>query len=185
MTDGVGCTCTLPLRWRAGSAANPAALLTEAQLLLTAFNHLESQPEGGVNDPAAAGDPPRLARLEAKLDLALYLLARTLAPRHKLPLREVWLSSTLLTWPDPAPPAAGEAVLIELQPCASLPLPLTLPGVALAADGAHARVALASLPEPLSEALHQFVFRRHRQDIRQRLLARAAAGPDGAGAPGG
>jgi len=164
----VSCSSRIPFAWRPGTLADPAASLRAALLFFTAFNHIEAQQDtGGGGEHANPGD---LARVEAKLDLALHLLARALAPEQALPVEEVLLSASHLSWAAPTPPAPGQAVVLEMQPCPALPLSVCLPGRVTASDNSRVQVAFEALPEPLAEALHQFVFRRHRQAIRLRAL---------------
>ena len=77
MNDGLMCECRMSLAWRE-SAPDPAArqaMVREAALLLAAINQMESGHEVETN-----AESRRLDRLEAKLDLALHLLARALEP---------------------------------------------------------------------------------------------------------
>ena len=165
MTDlGLWCECRMPLKWQGleSSATPPALLEHEALLLLTAINQMEA-----VHDLDAGGvENRRLERLESKLDLALYLLARTLEPGPAPAAAEVRLSPSEIRWLAPVPPAQGEALLLELHASPALPMALRLPVTALAAEDGWARASFQGLSEPLSDALHQFIFRRHRQAIR-------------------
>jgi hypothetical protein len=166
MTDqGLWCACTLPLNWSPLDAAStaPAALEHEALLLLTAINQMES-----VHDLESGGgtDHRRLDRLESKLDLALYLLARTLEPGPAPAPREARLSPEEIRWRDEAPPAEGTPLLLELRASPALPLAVRLPVMALGPEDGWARASFLGLAEPLADALHQFIFRRHRQAIR-------------------
>lgn len=166
MTETLHCLLRAPLAWREADADADglSVALAEAALLLTAINQSES---GHDVDPAAP-EQRRLERLEAKLDLALRLLARALAPTTPAPPRDLRLSPEGAAWPDDAPPAEGQALILELRPSAALPLTLSLPARGLTAQAGEARVRFDNLPEALTEALHQFVFRRHRQAIRAR-----------------
>jgi hypothetical protein len=172
MLEGVGCDCRMPFAWHPAPQADQdaAGLWREALILLTAFNHMEAQTDMGHGE-ATIGEGARLARVEAKLDLALYLLARSLAPTDPPPLREVWLSPALLRWTDNQPPQAGQSLILEFQPSSTLPLALRLPAQALAAEAGQGQAQLLAMPEALQDALHQLIFRRHRQAIRDRHLA--------------
>ena len=166
MTDGLSCTCAMPLAWHPADLDERARqrLLREAALLLAALNQMEGthEMEGGGTDNR------RMERLEAKLDLALHLLARTLEPGAAPPIRNVVLSPLAVTWDDTQAPAAGTPLLLELRPSELLPLTLRLPALAEAPQQGQARARLGKLSEALDDALHQFVFRRHRQAIRAR-----------------
>ncbi len=162
------CECRVPFAWRAAGAEDAAAragAVHQATLLLDAINQMEASSHEG--EPGDAGQK-RLERLEAKLDLALHLLARSLQPAVTLPERTVWLSPEGAAWQDDAPPIPGTDLDLELRLSAALPLPLRLPAVAVAADGGRARARFVEPTEALSEALYQFVFRRHRQALRAR-----------------
>jgi len=166
MTDGLSCSYPMPLAWHPVSLDADAcqSLMREAALLLSALNQMESshELEGGGSENR------RLERVEAKLDLALHLLARTLEPGPGPTVRNVVLSPLGLEWNDEQAPAAGTRLILDLRPSEHLPLTLRLPAVALDPLPGLARVRLENLPQALDDALHQFVFRRHRWAIRSR-----------------
>lgn len=138
--------------------------MREAALLLTALNQME-----GMYEHEASGPENRhLDRIEAKLDLTLHLLARTLETDATPPARSVQLTPSGAQWEDPQPPAEGTSLILELHPSEALPLSLKLPAIALEPLSGNARVKFEGLSEALDEALYQFVFRRHRQAIRAR-----------------
>lgn len=141
------------------------AMAREALLLLTALNQLEAAHDGEL--PAAA-EQRRLDRIEAKLDLALYLLARVVRPSTPTPPRAIHLTPAEAVWSEHAPPLEGTRLSVEFSPASILPLTLCLPAIALRAPVGQARARFEALPEVLREALYQFVFRRHRQAIRAR-----------------
>jgi len=171
MSDGLSCECHMPLAWHA-VALEPdarqgqmrATQIREAALMLTALNQME-----GMHELEASGpENRRLDRIEAKLDLTLHLLARTLETGETPPAHIVQISPSGAQWEDPAPPAEGTTLILELRPSEALPLSLKLPAIALAPQAGKARVSFEGLTEALDEALYQFVFRRHRQAIRAR-----------------
>jgi hypothetical protein len=161
----------MPLAWQA-TALEPAAhqrqmrdtQIREAALLLSALNQMEGMHELESSGP----ENRRLDRIEAKLDLTLHLLARTLQTGDTPPTRSVQLTPSGAQWQDPAPPAAGTPLILEFRPSEALPLSLKLPAIALEPEAGNARVSFEDLSEALAEALYQFVFRRHRQAIRAR-----------------
>jgi hypothetical protein len=159
----------MPLAWHPASLDENArqSLMREAALLLNALNQMESSHdlEGG------GAENRRLERLEAKLDLALHLLARTLEPGPAPAARNVVLSPLGVEWNDKQAPAAGTRLILELRPSPHLPLTLRLPALAQDPLPGLARARFEDLPEALDEALHQLVFRRHRQAIRARVGA--------------
>lgn len=174
MSEGLSCVCQMPLRWYAADFDDDSRQqqLQEAALLLSAMNQIEGSHELEANHP----ENRRLDRLEAKLDLTLHLLVRSLhgagtnaeqADRQPQRLR-VELTPVGATWLDATPPLEGNLLIVEFSPSSTLPLSLKLPAIALAPQAGMARVRFDALNEALDEALHQFVFRRHRQAIRTR-----------------
>jgi hypothetical protein len=173
MTEGLACECHIPLTWH---AAQPGALLhsymREAALLLNALNQIEAAHEmdAGNPDSRVQRENRRLDRIEAKLDLSLHLLARALETDDAPPARGVQLTPSGAQWQDPAPPAQGTPLILELRPSEILPLSLKLPAIAQEPLAGNARVSFDGLSEALDDALYQFVFRRHRQAIRARSV---------------
>jgi hypothetical protein len=169
MTDGLSCSYPMPLAWHPASLDEHArhSLIQEATLLLNALNQME----GSHELEAGGAENRRLERLEAKLDLALHLLTRTLEPGPVAATREVILSPLVVEWNDEQAPAAGTRLVLELRPSEHLPLTLRLPALAREPLPGLARASLENLPQALDDALHQFVFRRHRQAIRARTGA--------------
>lgn len=166
MADGLSCTSEMPLAWHPASLDENERqrMMREAALLLNALNQMESS-----HDLESGGaDSRRFERLEAKLDLVLHLLARALEPGAAPGIRNVTLSPLAVEWNEPHPPIAGASVIVELRPSEHLPLTLRLPAQARDPLPGLARASLVNPPEALDEALHQFVFRRHRQAIRAR-----------------
>lgn len=166
MTDGLWFEAAMPFQWHEAPLDTGArqALMREGALLLAALNQME-----GVHELEAGGaENRRLERLEAKLDLALHLLARTLEPGAAPTYRALKLSPTGAEWQDEQPPTEGRSLILELRPSDALPLTLRLPAVALMPLTGRARVSFGPLTSPLDDTLYQFVFRRHRQAIRAR-----------------
>lgn len=165
MNDSLLCECRMRLLWRESilEEATLQTIMREAALLLTAINQMESS-----HELETTVDNRRLDRLEAKLDLALHLLARALEPAEPPTVHLVKLSAEGAEWEDPTPPEEGKALVLELHPSEALPLALKLPAVALAPKPGIVRVRWTGLSETLNDALVQFVFRRHRQAIRAR-----------------
>ncbi|MBI5329550.1 MAG: PilZ domain-containing protein [Betaproteobacteria bacterium] len=160
------CECRAPCSWSpdTGDAAARLTMQREAMLVLNAVNHMEGQRElesGGAENR-------RLERVEAKLDLALYLLARGLAAGAPATPRPIRLEASKVEWEDASPPAMGAAVVLEVVLSDSLPLPVRLPGEASAARDGVARMRFSGFIPELEDALYQFIFRRHRQAIRSR-----------------
>jgi hypothetical protein len=166
MTEGLACTCEMPLAWHPVKldAQTLRTSISEATALLVALNQMEGMHEA----EAGSQENRRLDRIEAKLDLALHLLGRALADGDRPAARLVRLSPDGASWPEPLPPAAGAGLIFEIHLSEALPLSLKLPAIALPACEGRAEIRFADLPETLADALHQFVFRRHRQAIRAR-----------------
>lgn len=166
MTEGLQWEGPMPLTWQVAEPgpAQTQVMLREAALLLAAINQLEAGREADGTGP----DTRRLDRLEAKLDLALHLLARVLEPQAAAGARNVRLGAESLGWDDDAPPAPGQPLVLRLRPSEQLPLTLALPALALAPEAGRAQARFQVLPEDLTDALTQFIFRRHRQAIRAR-----------------
>lgn len=173
MIEGLSCEIFMPLAWRAEPLPAQARLshMREAAHLLAALNQIESMHEQEAGSP----ENRRLDRIEAKLDLTLHLLARTLEIRtpetSAVPAaRNVLLTPSEAQWPDPSPPAQGTPLIVEFRPSEALPISLELPAIALEPQAGTARARFDELTEALDEALYQFVFRRHRQAIRARTI---------------
>lgn len=167
MTDGLACIFPMPLAWNDVQLDENRrrGLMREAGLILAALNQMES-----AHDlEGSAPENRRLERVEAKLDLALYLLARALEPAPAPEHRLVTLTPGGAAWEEDAPPASGTTLVLELRPSEQLPLVVKLPAVAREPLAHLARVRFENMPEDLEDALHQFVFRRHRQAIRSRV----------------
>lgn len=170
MSEGLSCLCQMPLAWHAASLEpeERQRLMREATLLLSALNQIESTHELEAGGP----ENRRLDRIEAKLDLTLHLLARTLETSELLnthpAARSVQLTPAGAQWQDAAPPAEGTRLTLEIRPSEAVPLNLKLSAIALEPQAGNAHVSFEDLSEGLAEALYQFVFRRHRQAIRAR-----------------
>ncbi len=168
MNDGLACLCSIPLSWREADLDEAArlAMMREATLLLTAINQMEAAHEM----EGASQENRRLERIEAKLDLALHLLARALEAGAPPPSRPVKITPVGAEWDDPAPPRTGAALVLELRLSQALPLTVQLPAFAQAAPSGMVRADFSGLPPDLEDVLHQFVFRRHRQAIRAKTV---------------
>ncbi len=159
------CELRLPCVWqpRAGDALARLAMEREAALVLNAINHMEGQREL----EASGAENRRLERIEAKLDLVLYLLARS-QPGSVAPACALRLEPDRVEWDAAEPPLAGQAVVVELTPSDALPLIIRLPGEAFDPLPGRGRVRFSGFSAELEDALYQFIFRRHRQAIRAR-----------------
>lgn len=159
----------LPCAWQRQELDDAAtdALWHEARLILTLAQHeAASPPRDGERD----GQLERgLGRLEAKLDLAMHLLVRTLRagtpPGAPIPL--TLLHGGLLLPPGLATaPAERGCCLLGLNP--RLPLPVRLPAEVARLDGQVAELRWLAMPEDLAELWSQWLFRQHRRAIHAR-----------------
>ena len=142
-------------------APPPGALESAERLLLdiAATEERRAEPDDGTG----AGDPA-YRRLEAKLDLALQLLAQALPNVNALALRSVRLAAAGIAIDAPLPVPVGPAHL-AWQPSEALPLSLHLPVRAVDGPERSAVWAFGPLPTGLQEALERHVFRMHRRAL--------------------
>ncbi|MBZ0092808.1 MAG: PilZ domain-containing protein [Sulfuricellaceae bacterium] len=161
----------LPLHWQGGVTPTPEELgdwmHTNAVLLraMAAFeNRLGEPTEGGV------GTGKILERLEAKIDLAILLLAKVAALGGSQPEPcSVALSAGEIAWIADDAPEVGEAISLTLHINPSLPQPLQLPASVVAvtslAEGKQVTASLTHLSEECQDGLERMVFRQHRHHI--------------------
>jgi hypothetical protein len=168
MTERLACTCRMPLSWEVThlDPETRATIMRQAATLLTALNQIESMHDQETGSP----ENRRLDRIEAKLDLTLLLLGRTLEINTESAPRNVLLTPNSAEWQETTPPPEGSSLLIEFRPSESLPLNLKIPATGLKPEADKAIVIFDRLTETLEEALYQFVFRRHRQAIRAKSV---------------
>lgn len=161
----------LPLRWQGGLA--PTAEELEAWMHINAVllramaafeNSLGEVPEGG------SGSGKILERLEAKIDLAILLLAKLAAFGGVQPkICQVALSASEIAWIADDTPEVGEAInlLLYLNPGLSQPLQLPASVVAVTpmATGKQVTASFTHLSEECKDWLERAVFRQHRHQI--------------------
>lgn len=165
---------TLPYRWehRRLSDHDLDGLWWEGLMILRVINHMESQPVREGEADAA------LVRLEAKLDLALYLLARTLPDGQVSPSPEriTLRAEGCALGADPSLRPGDEIVLSLLLPHA-LPLALKLPASVTTASAGQVDVRWNGMPEAVVEAWEQWLFRRHRRRVQEQRGAKSPHAP--------
>jgi len=159
----LSCEADLPADFSPGAGRGR---LAHAQALLRAVAMIEDM---GAHERPHEHDelPPFNQRMEAKLDLALLLLGRTLEQtRPALPTRRVrWsLHGARLQHPEGPLPSGTEGVL-QIQPCDWLPEPLELPACILTADHEHLWLRFPPFSSALTDALECHLFRQHRRQI--------------------
>lgn len=166
-SDGVTLELTLPLVWTPQAAFSPHELADWMRgnvALLKALASLETTVRAPEGD--GPGDPT-LARLEAKIDLALTLVAELLRREAQLPVpTPVTLGSTALIWHGSAPLHATGVIALYLSP--HLPWPLMLPAQVTATEGERVHARLLHLDEDTQTWLDRTLFRHHRRSVKAR-----------------
>lgn len=118
------------------------------------------------NAPREMGAEASAARLEAKLDLALHLIARVLGGGKPAPApAAITLSAEGCRGLVTEPLQTGETCLVQLYPEPSLALPLDLPAVVVSQAGALTALRWLDMPAPVQEAWEQWLFRQHRRAV--------------------
>lgn len=116
--------------------------------------------------PREAGAEASAARLEAKLDLGLHLLARVLGGDKPAPApATITLSAEGCRGTVADPLQTGEHCLVRLRPDPALALPLDLPAVVVSQAGALTALRWLDMPAPVQEAWDQWLFRQHRRAV--------------------
>lgn len=142
------------------SAQARAVHWQQALLLLRVLNLM--QPIA----PREASADVSAARLEAKLDLALHLLARVMGSDSQEPApANIILSAGGCRGPATEALQAGEPCLVRLYPEPSLVLPLDFPAVVTATAGDVTELRWLDMPEVVGEAWEQWLFRQHRRAV--------------------
>lgn len=163
--SGLQVLMTLPCAWERRSLAEPEreALWAEALMLLRVVNMIEAHVAREGEAEATT------ARLEAKLDLALHLLALSLHGRHAhlRPARiTLWDEGcTLGTEPALQP---GDEIVLDLHLTPALALPLKLAATVYTSSPGETHVHWIAMPEAVREAWEQWLFRQHRRMVQER-----------------
>ncbi|MCU0841115.1 MAG: PilZ domain-containing protein [Thiobacillaceae bacterium] len=169
MTDaGLRVTLDLPcaLERLDDSGARLDAVLRQSLLVLRVVNQAEGHP--GREGEAES----QLDRLEAKLDLALHLLARSQGGERAAPMRTITLHAGGFDLADDQGHQAGDRLLLHIHLCAALPLPLRMPAWVVQCGAGLLRAEWIDLPAMLSETWAQWLFRRHRRQIHEQREGR-------------
>lgn len=159
---GLRVPATLPCVWerRNLSPLELEALWGEALLTLRVINLIEA--------PAAreGESDTSMARLEAKLDLALHLLALSVhghKPRPHPARITLWAQGCLLGTDQPL--QSGDEIVLGLYLSTTLPLPLKLAASVTASGDAERQVSWIAMPETVQAAWEQWLFRQHRRMV--------------------
>jgi hypothetical protein len=153
-------SCELMARVGLESGPVPHGAAEAAERLLQELAALEDRRAEG--DESGHGGDPALRRLEAKLDLALQMLAQALPGLSRLDLQPVRLGprGIRLAEPDALRDASG---VLVWQPSEAFPLRVHLPVKALDGPRPARYWAFEPLPPGLQDALERHIFRLHRR----------------------
>ncbi len=118
------------------------------------------------NTPREMGAEASAARLEAKLDLVLHLLARVLGGGEPAPApAAITLSAEGCRGTVAEALQTGEHCLVRLYPEPSLALPLDIPAVVTVTAGDVTELRWLDMPEAVGEAWEQWLFIQHRRAV--------------------
>lgn len=161
--DSLHLSLILPWSWAPHALTAHAVddLWHEALLILRVANQMQGHipREGETEGPSA--------RLEAKLDLALHLLARSVhAARPQPAAITLWAEGC--DFAAAAKETAGVQGVLTLYPSSALPLPLHLPAQLTEATTAGLQAHWVGMAEAVTEAWEQWLFRQHRRSIQGR-----------------
>lgn len=155
---------TLPFGWERRNLARHEldSLWREGQMVLRVVNQMEAQAAREGDADAAT------ARLEAKLDLALHLLARSLQGQGPCPeaARITLWSDGCALWADPSL-QPGDEVCLSLYLSPALALPLKMAASVLAISANQVEMSWIAMPEAVNEAWEQWLFRQHRRSVQE------------------
>jgi len=161
----------LPISWRYTDAPG-ATVLSQARqsnlVLLHALSTLESAPEKDHDaDPAIS---KAVDRLEAKLDVALGMLARLVAEQTNIPAcAQVTLGARQIEWCEASTlPTRDSVVCILLHLSKKLPEPMQLYGRVISVQGDRCVAEFIDLDEELEEWITRTLFRYHRRALQAR-----------------
>jgi hypothetical protein len=136
------------------------ALWAEGLMILRVINQMEAQAprEGEVEAP--------VARLEAKLDLVLHLLALSLQAAHvPPPAAEITLWAEGCTLATESAWQPGDAIVLSLYLSPALALPLKLAATVIAQGNGELHAHWRAMPEAVQETWEQWLFRQHRRMV--------------------
>lgn len=159
-----------PLEWRPLAAAPDAATLDamdagNAQLLQACIAAEEPPPVRDTSDellPLAH----ELTRLDAKLNLALQMLATLVAQSNPEQKRPVRFNATGATWTaTPPSPSVGSVGVLRIRLHPSIPQCLELVARVTDADGAEVGLQYLRLSEQVGELMQRLCFLRHRKQV--------------------
>lgn len=169
----VFCDDELGLAWSVVESLPVAPVLARVngrnEVVLRTLSLVEEHDETQAENAERA----EMHRLEAKVNLALELLAELLTQRTSpLPPRPIRFNSHGLCWLADEPIEIDVLLLVECYVLPAWPVPLKLYARVKSVEPANARHRICASLEGLSEGaaiwLDKLVFRRHRRAIAQR-----------------
>ena len=115
-----------------------------------------------------------MERLEAKVDLSLFLLTQLLSQHTPMPSpRPLSLNAQNMEWTDDQSPEVESCVLARLYLSPRLPQPLILPltvlSISTMESGFRIHACLSHLSEEVQDWLERTLFRYHRRAIQQHV----------------
>lgn len=173
LNDGLVYEAHLPLAWREVGTFPDAGELVQQNAaneeLLRTFSVIDQT--GGEHAEEKSELAQEIARLDAKLNLALELLGEVLTRHTALPAAvALKLGACGLEWQGEHPPALGAQLAISLYSHPNLPRPLLLNGVVTYSDADTARARFHGMNDSVRDWLEKMIFRHHRRAV---ALARA------------
>lgn len=162
---GLQVCLTLPYDWERRSLPQDAleALWEQGLMILRVINPMQAHGprEGDLDAPTA--------RLEAKLDLALHLLALNLLGAHAPPPPAwitLWSEGCALGTELALQP--GDEIVLNLYLSPALALPLKLAATIMAQGHGELQAHWIAMPEAVRESWEQWLFRQHRRMVQGR-----------------
>lgn len=150
---------SLPMCWQALDAPFDASLAQGNRLLLHTLNAMESSHLEATSDRT-------MERIEAKLDLTLHWLARSLHAATPMPAsRLLRLDPEGLAWREDSPIRIGDRLRITVYPSPSIQAPLELDAKRVSSEGGWVSARVQYLDADGQEEWTQWVFRMHRRMI--------------------
>ena len=170
--DTLACDDEFPFVWR--PAASRCALADAARRAENTLRAMALLDETRNDDDGAEALPPRI---EAKVDLALSMLALLAVQQQAIPAPQpVRWSRHGFRLQLPAAPADASNGLLSVYLLPGLPLPIDLPVLVLCstanANGVTAWLQVPDTPLALRSALERELFRRHRRLVHEQRVIR-------------
>ncbi len=159
---GLHIPMTLPWAWERRSLARHEleSLWGEAQLILRVINQMEA------HAPRETDAEAPIARLEAKLDLALHLLSLSLQGGQSPPQpARITLRAEGCTLGTDLALQPGDEIVLSLHLSPALTVPLKLGAAVTEFAKGEMRADWIAMPDAIREAWEQWLFRQHRRRV--------------------